>query len=312
MGCCAPTAPDVALYAATSRFLKPGAFVAFKGLFLVYFLTWCILWPMEYYSMYLFATYWVWYTGAAYFALSFITACIHLRRWSAATQARVPEHGSGGGGGGSDRPAPSWSNLTGDVSTPALRTRIHPVEQAVLAMQLFAWNVSCSGSLVVAIVYWTSLYTGGPITSVDMNAHTFIAFVMVADQLLVATPFRIRDLWKAEVFALTYLVYNLLWYFLGEELIYVILDWDRNFWEAILYSVLGIFILIPATSVLHYYIFRLRESIYATCRQRAESSSGVLNDRLLSAEDGGSSTQSESVTSHVPQTGTDLAAVEHV
>ncbi|CAM9848551.1 unnamed protein product [Ectocarpus sp. 4 AP-2014] len=310
MGCCSVTAPDLAIQAATSRFLKPGPFVAFKGLFAAYFLTWCFLWPLEYNSMYLFATYWVWYTGAAYFALSFATACTQFRRWSAATRVGAPEHRSEGGG--SDRPAPSWSNLTGDVSTPALRTRIHPFEQAVLAIQLFTWNVACLGSVFVAIIYWSSLYTGTPITSVDMNAHTVIAFVMVADQLLVATPFRIRDMWKAEVFALTYLVYNLLWYFLEQEVIYVILDWDRHFWEAFLYSVAGIFVLIPAISVLHFYIFRLRESIYATCRQRAESSSGVLNDRLLSAEDGGSSTQSESVTSHVPQTGTDLAATENV
>lgn len=92
------------------------------------------------------------------FALSFTTACTHLRRWSGVTQARAPEHGSEGGGGGrSARPAPSWSNLTGDVSTPALRTRIHPIEQAVLTIQLFTWNVSCVGSLFVAIVYWTSL-----------------------------------------------------------------------------------------------------------------------------------------------------------
>ncbi|CBJ25729.1 conserved unknown protein [Ectocarpus siliculosus] len=310
MGCCSVTAPDLALRAATSRFLKPGPFVAFKGLFVAYFLIWCFLWPLDYTSMYLFATYWVWYTGTAYFALSFATACAHFRRWSAATQARAPDNGSAGGG--SDRPGPSWSNLTGDVSTPALRTRIHPLEQAVLAIQLFTWNVACLGSLFVAIIYWSSLYTGTPITSVDMNAHTLIAFVMVADQMLVATPFRIRDMWKAEVFAITYLVYSLLWYFLEQELIYVILDWDRHFWEAFSYSVAGIFVLIPATSVLHYYIFRLRESIYATCRQRAEASSGVLNDRLLSAEDGGSSTQSESVTSHVPQTGTDLAAIETV
>ncbi|CAN0445382.1 unnamed protein product, partial [Ectocarpus sp. 8 AP-2014] len=84
----------LALRAATSRFLKPGPFVAFKGLFLAYFLTWCFLWPFEYNSMYLFATYWVWYTGTAYFALSFATACAHFRRWSAATQAGAPEHGS--------------------------------------------------------------------------------------------------------------------------------------------------------------------------------------------------------------------------
>lgn len=89
------------------------------------------------------------------FALSFATACTHLRRWSAATEARTPEHGRGGGG--SDRPAPSWSNLTGDVSTPALRTRIHPFEQAVLTMQLFTWNVACLGSVFVAIIYWSSL-----------------------------------------------------------------------------------------------------------------------------------------------------------
>lgn len=38
-----------------------------------------------------------------------------------------------------------------------------------------------------------------------------------------------------------YPVYNLLSYFLWEELIYVILDWEPKlyFWKAILYSVLG-------------------------------------------------------------------------
>lgn len=59
-----------------------------------------------------------------------------------------------------------------------------------------------------------------------------------------------------------YLVFNISYYYLastGDKLIYIILDWGRDPWEAVGYSVLTLFFLIPAFAVLHYGLFRWDE-----------------------------------------------------
>jgi len=98
------------------------------------------------------------FSPPADFALSFLTACSHMRRQRAALAhlQRLPHDGDGDGGGSG--PEPSWSILTGDMTAPLpLRTRIPRLERTLLVSQLLAWNLACVGSLVVCAVFWTAL-----------------------------------------------------------------------------------------------------------------------------------------------------------
>lgn len=155
---------------------------------------------------------------------------------------------------------------------------------------MFSWNVSCLGSLVVLVIFWSSLYDGSTLSSVDLNAHLFFSGIMLVDQLLVASPFRIRDLWKTEAFAMIYLTFNICHYYIapdGSKLIYSILDWARDPVEAVAYSLGTLFVLIPLFAFVHYGLFRLRECIYAAFQKTVASSPRQLSDRLLSAEEAG-------------------------
>lgn len=95
------------------------------------------------------------------FALSFTTACMHMRRRRRALRTAQSLPGDGEGEGGGSAPAPSWFNLIGDAPIPlAPRTQIPRLERVLLVSQLFAWNVACAGSLIVCTVFWATLVRG--------------------------------------------------------------------------------------------------------------------------------------------------------
>jgi len=81
----------------------------------------------------------------------------------------------------------------------------------------------------------------------------------VIDQFLVASRYHLRDMWKPAAVGTMYLVFNITYYYtapLGEKLIYYILDWGRDPWEAVAYSVLTVFVLVPLFGTFHYGVFR--------------------------------------------------------
>lgn len=83
--------------------------------------------------------------------------------------------------------------------------------------------------------------------------------MQVIDQFLVASRFRLKDMWKAAVVGTFYVVFNITYYYTapaGEELIYYILDWGRDPWEAVTYSVVTVFVLVPLSGAFHLGVFR--------------------------------------------------------
>ncbi|CAM9518824.1 unnamed protein product [Laminaria digitata] len=150
----------------------------------------------------------------------------------------------------------------------------------------FRPSVSC----MLRVLCMVRQYDGTTLASVDVNAHLFFAGIMLVDQLLVASRFRFRDLWKAELFAMAYLIFNISYYYIepsGSKLIYYILDWGRNPGVAVAYSLGTLLVLIPLFALVHYGLFRLRECIYAAFQKKVASSPRQLSDRLLSAEEAG-------------------------
>lgn len=51
--------------ASTSRFIPQRPFTLYKGVVALFFLFWCVRWPLaDFDAIFLFVTYWAWYTGA--------------------------------------------------------------------------------------------------------------------------------------------------------------------------------------------------------------------------------------------------------
>lgn len=113
--------------------------------------------------------------------------------------------------------------------------------------------------------------------------------MMLLDNFLVATPFRLTDMWIAELYSLVYLCFNIVWYYFGEPnggVIYSILDWNNDPLTAALYILLVFFVMIPIFSFIHYMVFRMREFLHSTCRNQVAL--GNLGDRLLPERDSSS------------------------
>lgn len=84
-------------------------------------------------------------SSRADFALSFITACMHLR-WRRAALL-MAQSLSGGG-----------ERAREGARTPlAPRMHVPRLERVLLVSQLFAWNLSCLGSLIVCVIFWATL-----------------------------------------------------------------------------------------------------------------------------------------------------------
>lgn len=84
-------------------------------------------------------------------------------------------------------------------------------------------------------------------------------FLQIVDQMLIATPVRLVNLWTTEVFAVVYVCFNIAWFFFGpaeERVIYPILDWGNNPVEAIIVVLVACFVLEPLCALLHYGVFR--------------------------------------------------------
>ncbi|CAM9972969.1 unnamed protein product [Ascophyllum nodosum] len=246
MGCCSTTREGAAL-ASSSRFIAQTPFFLYKALISAYFLFWCVRWPFQYTAIYLFVTYWAWYMGALYFFLSTVTALVNLERGP--LRNPVTE----------DLSQPWQEREEGVLTLSEAQQKVSTCEQFLFAAQTFSGNISCVSSLVVAAVFWSSLYVGGPVSSVDINAHSFFACIMLVDQFIVATPRRLREMWISMLFATMYLLFDFIWYMeapTGQKVIYIILDWERNLDEALLYSFGTLLVLIPIFTLVHYGIFR--------------------------------------------------------
>lgn len=77
--------------------------------------------------------------------------------------------------------------------------------------------------------------------------------------MLVATRFRLRDLWITEVFAVIYLAFNITWYYTaakGTKVIYSILNWGHAPAKATIYAVVVLLVLIPLIDCFHFGVFR--------------------------------------------------------
>lgn len=85
----------------------------------------------------------------------------------------------------------------------------------------------------------------------------------MVDQFIIAAPFRLRDIWIAEIFGLLYVGFDVVYFYeapRGDKIIYVILDWGRNTLEALLYCLGTILVLIPFFALVHYGLFRYIEA----------------------------------------------------
>ncbi|CAN0496371.1 unnamed protein product, partial [Ectocarpus sp. 8 AP-2014] len=134
-----------------------------------------------------------------------------------------------------------------------------PVPAVLRHLQLALWSTACIGSLIVVAIFWGALYDGDKLTTVDEQAHAFVACIMLLDQFLVADEFKLRYILFPQAFGVIYLFFNLGWYYLApddDRLIYIILDWEDNTLGACVYAFGAILVGAPLFGLVHLGLFR--------------------------------------------------------
>eukprot|EP00752_Nemacystus_decipiens_P006381 g5753.t1 len=248
--------PDNPVRATTSRFLSARSFLCYKLLAAAYFVFWSFFWPVEENidDAFKFVTYWEWYTATIYFLVSLCTACMF---YDAPRASAGPVRGTHAVG----------HHYAGEPLSNCRR--------ALLGFQIFMWNIACIGSLVVVAVFWSVLYDGERVSTTDVNAHAIIAVVMAIDQLLVATKFERKQMFASFAFSVTYVAFNVVWFLAApkdERVIYSVMDWGESIGNSAATALIIIFVLVPISGAIHYWVFRLREHIYKTCGKGSDSS----------------------------------------
>ncbi|CAM9823947.1 unnamed protein product [Ectocarpus sp. 12 AP-2014] len=238
----------------TSRFLPQGMFVLYKLGLAVYFLYWAIFWrAVKDYKTGRFLTHWTWYATTSYFVFSALSAFLCWRAITV-TVASGPVRDSD-----SAFAAPTSSRPPDRTGSP------QPVPAALRYLQLALWSTACISSLIVVAIFWGALYDGDKLTTVDEQAHAFVACIMLLDQFLVAEEFKLRDILFPQAFGVIYILFNVGWYYLApddDRLIYIILDWENNTLVACIYAFVAILVGAPLFGLVHLGIFRLRERVY--------------------------------------------------
>ncbi|CAM9397563.1 unnamed protein product [Ectocarpus fasciculatus] len=223
-------------------------FLLYKLGLAVYFLYWAIFWrAVKDYKTGRFLTHWTWYATTSYFVVSALSAFLCWRAMSV-TVASGPVRD---GGPAFDAPTTSRSShRTGNA---------HPVPAVLRHLQLALWSTACISSLIVLAIFWGALYDGGELTTVDEQAHAFIACIMLLDQFLVADEFKLRYILFPQVYGVIYICFNVGWYYLApndDRLIYIILDWEDNTLGACIYAFGAIFVGAPLFGLVHFGLFR--------------------------------------------------------
>eukprot|EP00904_Undaria_pinnatifida_P001056 jgi/Undpi1/10951/HiC_scaffold_30.g13252.m1 len=244
------------LRAGTSRFLEQGWFVGWKVTMALYCIVWAAWWDRgEDIEIRIYLATWTHLIATAYFVISTISALLCMAYISRETPAPVPE--------GKPKPPP-----------PVKATR-SPVPCYFRWLQHVSWVLACLSSMVVMSVYWLAIYDGVTASSVDVSA-TLLSIIMVADQFLIASEFKIKYAWLGIYYFVVYIFFNVGYYYNTEgddRLTYEIFDWEVHPGKGCLWVFLILAIFVPGFASFHYFIYRLRERMYVSYKHKIEPAS---------------------------------------
>uniref|UniRef100_T1IT61 Uncharacterized protein n=1 Tax=Strigamia maritima TaxID=126957 RepID=T1IT61_STRMM len=90
-------------------------------------------------------------------------------------------------------------------------------------------NLSTSTSILITAVYWIFLYPDGTSTLDygNIQIHAINSVVIVLDLIIISIPFRLFHFYQPLLFGLSYLIFNLIYWIITNEVIYSILDWQK-------------------------------------------------------------------------------------
>ncbi|XP_014777193.1 protein rolling stone [Octopus bimaculoides] len=138
-----------------------------------------------------------------------------------------------------------------------------------MKFQWVLYNITCSGGIIVAILYWLVLYHPGKTTSfLGINTHGVLASIILMDIFITAIPVRLLHAWMSSVYAALFSMFCFFYWQAGgkntkdKPYIYSVIDFSNN-WEMALICIFSlIFFMGPLLHTFLFCIHLLRRTIY--------------------------------------------------
>eukprot|EP00752_Nemacystus_decipiens_P006378 g5750.t1 len=234
------------LRAGTSRFLQQGWFLGWKVLMAMYCIVWAAWWDRgEDIDIRVSLATWTHLIATAYFVLSTISAILCMVYLAREKPHPVEE-------GKPKRPDP-------------VKATRSPVPCYFRYLQHISWVLACISSMIVMSVFWLAIYDSDvPVSSVHISI-TILAGLMIVDQFLIASEFKIGFAWMGLYFFVIYIFYNVIYYYEHNEedrVSFEVFDWDPEPGKACLWVFLILAFFVPGFTAFHVFIYRLRERMY--------------------------------------------------
>ncbi|XP_061168113.1 protein rolling stone-like [Saccostrea echinata] len=139
------------------------------------------------------------------------------------------------------------------------------------------FNFANSAAIVVTLMYWGLVYSGGSVTVIDTLTHGVNAVYVLVNVSVSAIPIRIYHFFHGVVFGVTYVIFTVIYYAAGgtnhqnKSYIYSVLDWDDPGITLAYCAAVGL-VAMPLCHLMIYGIYALRR---CPCRKNKETSQPV-------------------------------------
>ena len=127
-------------------------------------------------------------------------------------------------------------------------------------IQWFFTILSYDIALCILVLYWSSIYNGGPIDGINANTHLMNGLVSVIDLCFVSgVPVNTLHVIYPVIFAVIYSLFTGLYYAGSQNAVYSVLDYGENLGFAIGLCIIAAFVLIPVIHLILFYpLYKLK------------------------------------------------------
>ncbi|GAB1605134.1 protein rolling stone [Argonauta hians] len=149
-----------------------------------------------------------------------------------------------------------------------------------MKIQWILYNISCSGGITVAILYWMVLYhPGKTISFLGINTHGILASILFIDIFITAIPIRLLHAWMSSLYATLFSLFCFFYWQAGgkntkdKPYIYSVMDFS-NKWETALVCIIALVTFMgPLQHTFLFCLHLLRRTIYnkITCLNREKT-----------------------------------------
>ncbi len=111
------------------------------------------------------------------------------------------------------------------------------------AVHWLVTSVAFTITVCVCVLYWATIYSGGPVSGINANTHLVNAIVAIIDFCITGVPLNTLHFIYPMIFAAAYALVNGLYYAGTHTPVYPVTDYGKNLGLAIGVSLASVFVL---------------------------------------------------------------------